>query len=96
MMKDHQKKKKKKKKARDPNLPKRPKTAFFFFMDVMRPKVTKEFPNLKVAERAKYLGRKWQELTDEEKKPYLEANAAAKEKYKEAMIEYKANYGGGD
>jgi len=88
------KKKKKKKKARDPNLPKRPKTAFFFYMDVMRPQVAKEFPDLKVAERSKLLGRKWKELTDEEKKPYLEENAVAKEKYKEAMIKYKANHGG--
>lgn len=88
------KKKKKKKKARDPNLPKRPKTAFFFYMDVMRPQVAKEFPNLTVAERSKYLGRKWRELSDEEKKPYLEENAVAKEKYKEAMIKYKANHGG--
>lgn len=88
------KKKKKKKKVRDPNLPKRPKTSFFFYMDVMRSQVAKEHPEMKVSERSKFLGGLWRNLTDEEKKPYVEANAIAKEKYKEAMIVYKQNHGG--
>jgi len=88
------KKKKKKKKQRDPNLPKRPKTAFFFYMDAMRPQVNKEHPEMKITEKTKFLGGLWRGLTDEEKKPYAEASAAAKEKYKEAMIIYKQNHGG--
>jgi len=86
--------KKKRKKKRDPNLPKRPKTAFFFYMDVMRSQVAKEHPEMKVSERSKLLGQKWRGLTDDEKKPYAEQNVIAKEKYKEAMIEYKQNQGG--
>jgi len=91
--------KKKKKKKRDPNLPKRPKTGFFFYLDKQRQIIAEEFPNMKMSERSKLLGQRWQKLTDEEKAPFIALNAKAKEEYKVAMVNYNRNKvleGGGD
>ena len=39
------------------------------------------------------LGKMWNELTEEEKKPYEEKSEADKERYKKEMEEYKAKQG---
>jgi len=82
---------KKKKKKRDPLLPKRPKTGFFFYLDETRNSIAQEFPDMKMSERSKLMGQRWGQLSDEDKKPYIAKNIIAKEEYKVAMEKYNQN-----
>lgn len=82
---------KKKKKKRDPLLPKRPKTGFFFYLDETRNSIAEEFPDMKMSERSKLMGQRWSQLSNEEKKPFIEKNIIAKEEYKVAMEKYNQN-----
>ncbi len=54
-------KKLKARKPKDPNAPKRPKSAFFLFSDERRASVKAEFPDLKMPDVAKKLGQMWKE-----------------------------------
>ncbi|XP_077247170.1 high mobility group B protein 7-like isoform X2 [Tasmannia lanceolata] len=85
------KKDKKEKKVKDPNMPKRPATAFFIFMDGFRKTFKEANPDEKsVAVVAKEGGEKWKSMTDEEKKPYLEVAAKRKAEYEKAMEKFNA------
>uniref|UniRef100_A0A5B7B9X8 Putative high mobility group B protein 7-like n=1 Tax=Davidia involucrata TaxID=16924 RepID=A0A5B7B9X8_DAVIN len=81
---------KKEKKAKDGNMPKRPQTAFFLFMDEFR-KVFKEAnPDCKsVSTVAKEAGEKWKSMTDEEKKCYQDRAAELKAEYEKAVESLK-------
>ncbi|PSR88330.1 High mobility group B protein like [Actinidia chinensis var. chinensis] len=80
------KKVKKEKKTKDPNLPKRPQTAFFLFMDEFRKSYKKANPDCKsVAAVAKEGGEKWKSMTDEEKKAYVDRAAELKAEYTRAL-----------
>ncbi|XP_042501079.1 high mobility group B protein 7-like [Macadamia integrifolia] len=78
------------KKVKDPNAPKRPPTAFFLFMDDFRKSYKEENPDGKdVKVVAKEGGAKWQSMTEEEKKPYLDKVQELKEEYEKALETYK-------
>nr|AFJ24755.1 high mobility group-2 [Schmidtea mediterranea] len=79
--------KKAKREAKDPNKPKAPLTAFFFFSNEHRQTVKEKNPEFKVGDIAKVLGKMWSECKDKSK--YEEMNKEAKEKYNLAMLEYK-------
>ncbi|KMT02550.1 hypothetical protein BVRB_9g202370 [Beta vulgaris subsp. vulgaris] len=84
-------KKRKLSKVKDPNMPKRPMTAYFVFMEEFRKVYKEEHPESKgVKEFAKEAGAKWKALTDEEKKPYQEKAAELKVEYEKAMETYNA------
>lgn len=93
---DDQPKKKKKKKKRDPNMPKRPMTAFFFFLSKVRAQVTEEFPDMKVSERSKVMGERWRALSADEKQEFIDMNTEAKAAYKIAMEKYNSERQAGD
>uniref|UniRef100_A0A5B7BE63 HMG box domain-containing protein n=1 Tax=Davidia involucrata TaxID=16924 RepID=A0A5B7BE63_DAVIN len=77
---------KKEKKAKDPNMPKRPPTAFFVFMDEFRKAFREANPDCKsVSTVAKEAGEKWKSMTDEEKKPYVDRAAELKAEYGKAV-----------
>lgn len=75
-------------KKRDPNAPKHPKSAYMFFCDGERPNVKND--GFEKGDVFKELGRRWQELSDEQKKPMVKKAEKAKAEYAEA----KANYAG--
>lgn len=52
---------------------KRKPNAYMNFVKKMRPKVVKDFPDLKFTEIGSKLGEMWRELTDDEKKKYSKA-----------------------
>ncbi|KAB5547435.1 hypothetical protein DKX38_010841 [Salix brachista] len=80
------KKAKKEKKGRDPNAPKRPPTAFFLFMDDFRKEYKEANPDSKdVKKVAKEGGARWQSLTNEEKKQYVDKAAELKAEYGKAL-----------
>ncbi|XP_024543230.1 high mobility group B protein 7-like [Selaginella moellendorffii] len=72
-------KKQAKKRKKDSNLPKKPMTAFFLFMEDFRQK--KKAENVKGSEVAKLGGEAWKAMTQEEKAPYTEKAAQLKREY---------------
>mmetsp|Transcript_21170 Transcript_21170/g.58884 ORF Transcript_21170/g.58884 Transcript_21170/m.58884 type:complete len:1373 (+) Transcript_21170:276-4394(+) len=59
--------------------PKRPHSSYLIFTAEKRPEVAAKFSSL--GDVSKELGRLWSELSDEDKKPYIEKAAIAKEAY---------------
>ncbi|KAK7343292.1 hypothetical protein VNO77_11930 [Canavalia gladiata] len=79
------------KKVKDPNMPKRPSTAFFLFLDDFRKSFKEANPGSKDVKRVgKEAGEKWKSMTDEDKKPYLDKSVELKAEYEKAMESYKA------
>ncbi|KNA04843.1 hypothetical protein SOVF_195910 [Spinacia oleracea] len=85
-------KKRKLSKVKDPNMPKRPMSGYFLFLEDFRKVYKEEHPDSKgVKEVAKEAGAKWKSMTDEEKKPYQDKYAELKVEYEKAMEAYNAN-----
>uniref|UniRef100_A0A7N0V8C9 HMG box domain-containing protein n=1 Tax=Kalanchoe fedtschenkoi TaxID=63787 RepID=A0A7N0V8C9_KALFE len=83
---------KKVKKDKDPNMPKRPPTAFFLFLDEFRKTYKEANPeNKSVSEVAKKGGEEWKSKTDEEKSQYVDKAKELKAEYEKAMENYKAS-----
>ncbi|TGZ72423.1 hypothetical protein CRM22_002095 [Opisthorchis felineus] len=82
------KKGKKRKVPRDPGLPRRAWSAFFFFCDEHRGKVKENNPEFKVADVAKELGRQWEACQDKAKYELLAQQD--KQRYEEDMVKYRA------
>ncbi|KAM0942248.1 putative chromatin remodeling & transcriptional activation HMG family [Dioscorea sansibarensis] len=86
-----ERKTKKEKKSKNPNLPKRPPTAFFLFMDDFRKEYKAANPDSKsVAAVAKEGGERWKSMTDEEKKVYVDKAAELKAEHGKALEEANA------
>jgi hypothetical protein len=75
---------------KDPNAPKRPMTAFFFFNKSKKEEMDKKFPKMKIAERAQHLAKEWKALSAKDRKPFEEQAVADKERYQKAIAEYNA------
>ena len=85
------KKKRGAKKQRDPNMPKRPLSAYILFMMENRPKIVKSLPaDAKVTEVMKEAGKQWRALTAAKKKKYETEAAKLKKEYAKEMDAYKA------
>jgi len=80
--------KKKKKKVKDPNAPKRPITAYFFFAADKRPEIRAQHPEYTITEVASQIGQKWRCLDDEDKQPYEEKAAKDKDRYLRELTAY--------
>jgi len=75
--------------ARDVNKPKRPGTAFMLFMVDFRKEIAGKQPEGGVAALAKLGGERWRNMTDEEKKPYVEKQNECKITYEAMMEDYR-------
>ena len=79
-------------KVRDPDKPKKPATAFFYFLTDFR----KQMAGQKI-EKGRRLtvicGEEWNKLTDQQKKPYLDRVACEYKIYQERMEEYRRTVG---
>jgi len=80
--------KKKKKKAKDPNAPKRPITAYFFFAADKRPEIKKDDPSLGITQIAARIGEQWRGLDDDDKHPYELKAAQDKDRYFKEITAY--------
>jgi hypothetical protein len=69
------------KKVKDPNAPKRGKSAFFYFCDKNRTSTKTAFPTLKNHEVSKKMAENWAKLSDAEKKPFMDLANSDKERY---------------
>lgn len=79
------KKQKKKRAKKDPNAPKRPTTAYFYFMNENRARIKKENPSVTFGEIGKLLGEQYKKLSAAEKKKYEDLAAEDKKRYKKEM-----------
>jgi hypothetical protein len=85
-------------KTKDPNAPKRGKNAYFLFLDAVRAEVTEEVKTdtewadkkhpQRLGEIARRVKARWDALSEEEKAPFLEAEAAEKARYAEEKAAY--------
>ncbi|KAL9188412.1 hypothetical protein ACHAXT_006790 [Thalassiosira profunda] len=80
---------KKKRKEKDPNAPKRNRTAWNYFLSGdARRLVREEQPDASLGEMTKALGMRFKALTPEEKAPFDELAAADKQRYEREMAAY--------
>ncbi len=82
---------KKVKKKKDPNAPKRPTTAFFYYKASIQEEVKADNPGKPVSELSKVHGEMWRKLSDKEKKPFNDLNEKDKERYSKEKAEYEAS-----
>lgn len=74
---------------KDPDAPKRPKSAFILFCDDHREKIKSAENPSSIGELSKLLGEKWKLLSDEEKQVYQKKYLHSKEKYDEIKQKMK-------
>lgn len=79
----------KKKKVKDPNAPKRPMSAYFLFVKEMRGGIAQENPALKNTEILSELGRKWRNMDESSREPYVKEAKKKSEEYFLEMKKYK-------
>ena len=89
-----------KKTKKDPNAPKNPMNAYFFYVKENRESYKAKHSDLKMTEITKALGSQWKEMNEKEKEvcplrnrylhlqPYQKLADADKERYKKEMEEY--------
>ncbi|CRL01794.1 CLUMA_CG015010, isoform A [Clunio marinus] len=73
-----------------PQRPKKPLTPYFRFLTEIRPKVTKENPNLSITDTVKLCAKKWAECDENIKRPYEEAYMKEKEKFINEIAKYES------
>ena len=85
--------KKEKKKVKDPNAPKRNKTAYNYYSSASRNDVKTANPSAKPIEITKLISENWKALSAKEKAPWDAKAAADKERYQKEMAEYTSKGG---
>lgn len=65
---------------KDPAAPKRPLSAYMFFSQDWRERVKAENPDAGFGDVGRLLGTKWKEMSEDEKKPYIEMANKDKER----------------
>ena len=81
---------KKKRKKKDPNAPKGKSSAYIMFGNAKRAEVKEQHPDFSLGDIGRELGKRWKELTDDDKKPYVDLATADAERYDREMAAYKA------
>lgn len=82
-------KRRKRKRVKDANAPKHPLTGYVRYMNEKRDAFRLKNPSLTAVEITKLLAEEWGNLSDEVKKPFLEAADADRERYHREVIQYK-------
>lgn len=75
-------------KKRDPNLPKRPLSAFMFFCQDKRPLLKEKNPRASIGDIAKDLGKAWKVMNDVQKEPYEAKAKTDRKRYEVDKEEY--------
>ncbi|KAH9530124.1 hypothetical protein DERF_003954 [Dermatophagoides farinae] len=75
--------------ARDASKPKRPGTAFMLFMVDFRKEMAGKEPEGGVAALAKLGGERWRNMTEDDKRPYVERQNQERVRYESSMEEYR-------
>ena len=80
---------KQKRPKKDKDAPKRPLSAYFFYIQERREALKKEKPNLDNKELIRTMGEEWNKLSDEEKKPYSKMAENDKKRYQDEIKAYE-------
>lgn len=75
---------------KDPNAPKRGQSAYFYFMNEIRPKVKEETPDISFTDIGKVIGEKWKVISADEKARYEAMADKDKERYNREMKTYNS------
>ncbi|KAJ9107870.1 hypothetical protein QFC19_002776 [Naganishia cerealis] len=84
-----------KRKNKDPNMPKRPVTGYLAYSKDQMPLLRQAHPDMPHKALVGLVTEKWNQLGEEEKKPYNDTYAAAMEEWKEKTHEYKSTHDAG-
>jgi len=84
-------KKTEKKKEKDPDAPKKPKSAYLFFSLEERELLKKEQPSLNFGDVGKLIGERWKRIKPEAKNKYQKMAEEAKAKYDAELKAYQAS-----
>ncbi|ETV80810.1 hypothetical protein H257_06278 [Aphanomyces astaci] len=76
-------------KTKDPNAPKRPLSAYFFFCQEIRPAIREKNPTKSITEIAPLLSEQWRAVPEKKRAKYHTLAAEAKAKYQVALATYK-------
>ncbi|KAJ3436868.1 high mobility group protein [Anaeramoeba flamelloides] len=74
---------------KDPNEPKRNKTAYLFYALEQRPILLRENQELKISEVSRLIAQGWKNLSQSEKGPYRSLADQDKIRYQQEMEEYQ-------
>eukprot|EP01130_Rhizamoeba_saxonica_P011737 TRINITY_DN487_c0_g1_i3.p1 TRINITY_DN487_c0_g1~~TRINITY_DN487_c0_g1_i3.p1 ORF type:complete len:142 (-),score=39.12 TRINITY_DN487_c0_g1_i3:50-475(-) len=74
---------------KDPFTPKRPLSAWNFYLRENHTRIKEEHPEWKLPDFISVLGKEWKALTKEEKAPYIEMNLKDKKRYKKEYLKYE-------
>ncbi|GAV03684.1 hypothetical protein RvY_14074 [Ramazzottius varieornatus] len=77
------------KKEKDPDMPKRPLSAYMYWLNDRREQIKKDNPGISVTDIAKKGGELWKTLTDKDKKKYDDMATEAKKDYDSKMKVYE-------
>jgi len=80
---------KKKKAKRDMNAPKKPTTAYAFFLKLKRAEFQAKHPDLKFGDLSKKISQAWRALEKEEKQEFVDKYLEDKKRYEKEMSTYK-------
>ncbi|EJD54105.1 HMG-box [Auricularia subglabra TFB-10046 SS5] len=83
----------KEKKVRDPDLPKRPPSAYLLYQNEVRKDMQEKFKHLPYKEVLGEIAKSWGAMSDADKKMYVDATAAAKTQYTDAKAQYDRSHG---
>jgi hypothetical protein len=76
---------KRRRSPKDPNAPKKPISAFFWFSNDARPIIKSENPGCSIGDVAKECGKRWQAISGDAKAKYVEKAAADKSRYEKVQ-----------
>lgn len=79
-----------KQKKKDPNAPKKPKSAYLCYQVTMQPKIKYEFPGISFGDTRKIIGQRWRSLELEEKKKYQDMAMNDRVRYVKDLSAYQA------
>jgi len=74
--------------AKDPNAPKKPLSAYFIYANYIRDEIRRECPEMSTTDIAKESGRRWAQLSPDEKANFENQSRDQKAEYDEAMSNY--------
>lgn len=85
---DKSSKKKKKRKTKDPDAPKRPLGAYFYYFKANNDKIKQEHPEFIQKEVVAKIAQDWKRLPEEQKQPFVEQSNEDKKRYIREKEEY--------
>lgn len=87
------KKEQAKKTASKPKKPKNIRSPYIFFICDQIPKLTEKFPEKSIKDRMVVASQNWKNLTEEEKKPFIELSRQDKTRKEEELVKYRKALG---